>query len=1355
MKSRVLAILLVVALLVTVAVFSVQAESTGLSDDQLTAAETLNAVHTAAEAYDFSTAPTTCPVCGDGVEWVAITEETADNLADESYNGATHFYLSESITHQVVANTASTFCLHLNGNDITYTASNKAAILVGKSGGVDGLTMNIMGAGEVIGKGLGVSSGGINWKAGGALEVWGTTVNLYGGTYKCNATRAMPVVSTFVAADSIINMYEGATIDGSNKTGAGITPVTSCVYILGATHEFNMFGGTITGGQATEGGENIKALDGTINLAGGTVDGGVYIAEEANINIYKSAQVASTNGGIDLTDGAKLGLGELTTAAVYVTAADGTAITDSLADAQAAYSTGCIRAADTKLAVAVKDGKLAIDSVYDAAVAMQSTDSTTGIFDAANGADVSAVCPHCGTVATWKALNSSNAGEVGGTGNTHYYLQEDITKTDGVIVLLSTESNPAVCLHLNKKNLDFAPTGSKLSAIDVKAGNTMTIMGDGDVKGTGSTSTGGALTVRGTVNLFGGTWMSTRSGTSYYAIMFNGSNRVLNIYDGTIVQRPSTTANSGCIQFPSNATNATLNMYGGTIQNGKTASGGNIWVNSINATLNISGGLITSGVSTGYGGNIYVKGKGASNEAVINISGTAQITNGDAQGNTGGGIYMSSYADLVMTGGTVSGNEAVSGGNFAFNAGSNNVTISGGTISDGTSDDYGGNIYISSGSATVEIEGGTISGGTANAGGSIYGVGKLNITGGIITGGTATANGGCINISAGTLTISGGQIGIDKDGNAAGGTATGNGGNLYLASSTAATISGDAVIANGSAVRGGNIGFGNSAQLTINADAEDATVVPTISGGTATEYGGNIFATGAFTMNAGNVQGGYAAEEGGSMYFMNWDNTADVNIAINGGVIDGKPYETAGVNNGGHGGLIYAYTNPDQASGTGLTLTLKDVTLTNGKIDTAYNGSAVYMSGSTLILDGDTQIDDSNNDIPVYVTGTSSLTVNAGFTGEVRVYASLADGTTYGDQLVSSGTGVYSCTGEYTGTVRLLNITGACAIGDTSTGTLWVAGVALCKDGVVVDGALTAADAVAKFASGNYDFIRSYTDETTFELTDEAVTYVIDLDGRDITVNAAEGVTGVVFAGLDTNATTSAASGAVATLGEGVINGVQYNNNGTIYIGLESEDTVAYHALKMDITGVSLRTTTGGIYYWASVKCDDTLAAELDSFGIIFGINEAAPAGIGEDLTMFSEITEDILTDGTEMTGAIMNNVLEAGRTDPTNDAAGAMKIWGVPYVTITYTDADGYEQTAEILAGEAQSAHMSIYDVVSKLDAYIGTLEDTDATKTTYLNLMTEKFDWEGYAFTDEDWLAVKASLDAKKAALNTETAE
>jgi len=286
----------------------------------------------------------------------------------------------------------------------------------------------------------------------------------------------------------------------------------------------------------------------------------------------------------------------------------------------------------------------------------------------------------------------------------------------------------------------------------------------------GGNSTNGGIISGNNINIYGGT-ISGGTASKYGGNIY--STGTVNIYGGTITEGQ---ANG-------------VEAY---------AQGGNIWVGGSKAVLNIDGNAV---ISNGYaystmngasswapGGNIYVNGG-----AKVTIGGGAVIEGGD--GSDGNNLYMTSASttmnlldctvnnvngrsgnNITVEGGTltIDGaeiiNECENSRNIATNnSGSNvgNIVIKSGTISGGTrTNDNGGNIFIGQ-NDTLTISGGTITGGYSNdSGGNIACYGKLTMTGGLVTNGKSGNEGNGMNISMilsvegnpTTFTMSGGTI---------------------------------------------------------------------------------------------------------------------------------------------------------------------------------------------------------------------------------------------------------------------------------------------------------------------------------------------------------------------------------------------------------------------------------------------------------------------------------------------------------------------------------------------------------------------------------------------------------------------
>lgn len=237
---------------------------------------------------------------------------------------------------------------------------------------------------------------------------------------------------------------------------------------------------------------------------------------------------------------------------------------------------------------------------------------------------------------------------------------------------------------------------------------------------------------------------------------------------------------------------------------------------------------------------------------VINVSNGAQFILCDCKGSgtithssgaKGKGVRVggsdTAAATFSMYGGTISGNHTDANCWGPDGAGveiqNGTFTMYGGTISDNHAEyagsNYGGGGVCAQTSGTFTMYGGTINNNhsATDAGGvMVWGGGAMNIDGGTIRDNTADGSGGGIRT------------------------------NSYKF-----IISGNSVIENNTAVKGGGVYYGSSSNtMTISESAR-------ISGNTATRYGGGIYfdKEGSLTMNGGSITGNTATGDGGGVYF--------------------------------------------------------------------------------------------------------------------------------------------------------------------------------------------------------------------------------------------------------------------------------------------------------------------------------------------------------------------------------------------------------------------------------------------------------------------------------------------------------
>lgn len=303
---------------------------------------------------------------------------------------------------------------------------------------------------------------------------------------------------------------------------------------------------------------------------------------------------------------------------------------------------------------------------------------------------------------------------------------------------------------------------------------------------------GGTLTIDG-VTIDGAGSNVTRCAIGVYSE--SGTQGVLNLKSGTIRNNriSGVLSDGGGVWV---ASTSTFNMTGGTITENGAANGGGV---CSYGTFNMSGGAITDNTATlpsgtTYGGGVYI-GNGTF-RMQIGENGTAPVISGNTVESTyagssiyygsarGGGVYVRSGGTLIMTGGMISANKAVS------------------TVENG----IGGGVCACGIFEMQSVNGSnpTISNNSANSGGGVYVTGTstgdkggtVTISGGTISGNAATTGfGGGVYLARGTFNLTGGTIGGDEagDANTVSGAAVGGGG-VYVSDNQIINVSGNPVI---------------------------------------------------------------------------------------------------------------------------------------------------------------------------------------------------------------------------------------------------------------------------------------------------------------------------------------------------------------------------------------------------------------------------------------------------------------------------------------------------------------------------------------------------------------------------------
>ena len=320
-------------------------------------------------------------------------------------------------------------------------------------------------------------------------------------------------------------------------------------------------------------------------------------------------------------------------------------------------------------------------------------------------------------------------------------------------------------------------------------------------------------------------------------------------------------------------------------------------------------------------------------------------------------FFLLGYTSTGTCSNSISICDCVGTGKFAYTAGQahtdhssfiQNYTKSGATNQTRV-DFYGGTV----GQATIKID--TTSGGAITVSANTV----LNIYGGTINGALCyTADGTKVNNNGAAIRIAGGTVNM-YGGTICNGKAN-NGGSIYLEGGTfnmhGGTISGSSALNNGGSI------FANSKDATIN-------MYPgaVIEGGSAVN-GGNIHLVGAvLNMNGGEISGGTATDRGGNISLTFSEVSAEANLK--GGKVSGGTAKNAGGN--------------VAAAGNGAKITISGATVTGGTINpdattASYTNSSTYVNayagyGGNIYLQGNSTLTMTDGEVSngtINVTGT-------------------------------------------------------------------------------------------------------------------------------------------------------------------------------------------------------------------------------------------------------------------------------------------------------------------------------------------------------------------------------------------------
>lgn len=651
-----------------------------------------------------------CPVCkanGDATAktWTPIKSDvTIKDKATVIAMGGGHFYFAEDLnvnySYVLGGFFSGSGCLNLNGKSVTLNGGKLVELTSGN-------TMNIMdtfGGAEVTGS---VDHYGNDGKT---LRVKEDTavLNLFGGTFKAmndtytaygSDTDKADGSATVAVRGGTLNMYEGATIVGVDGTTGNTSKYGGAVFLNNAnTPVFNMYGGTIRNGKATNGG-NVSVLQSkaVFNMYSGEILGGtatnggnVYVhsagtSSYGTMNMYGGFIANGKATNVNYGNNVYLGTYK-SNDVTYCTAVFAMSGGTIVGDVCGGYGTGGNRPVSLS-----GSAKIVIKAEHEGTVYTASAGLVRCSFTFANlgeGSDVwtgqglaesYAYCSACKAANKWTTISAPQAMTAG----SHYRLKADLAytyETDADSSFLSG----AGCFDLNGCDLTI-DGGRFLLAQTAGTVNIFDTFGGAVVTGSNDYYSEGGLTIRtnaanAVVNLYGGTYkgmedtattegrentnsplvrmraggeLNLYSGATIdgadlsrtCATIFMGYNAstptTFNIVGGTVIGGTNTSTDGvgGAFRVGSGVGDAVLNLRSGKIIGGNAKLGDAICVRPGN-TFNMEGGLIVCG-ENGTGRVIYLgKNDAAQTGAAANISGGVIV----------GEMYADAYTTVDLGG---------------------------------------------------------------------------------------------------------------------------------------------------------------------------------------------------------------------------------------------------------------------------------------------------------------------------------------------------------------------------------------------------------------------------------------------------------------------------------------------------------------------------------------------------------------------------------------------------------------------------------------------------------------------------------------------------------------------------------
>ena len=646
-----------------------------------------------------------CEHCDKEVYWMPWSGEAF-------YQADGHYYLTHNVNLgkqlSIGEENKGQYDMVLDLNGHTVTAS-KRAFLVWE--GTSFSIMDSVGGGSIV-------ANGIDGQAGTIMVYSGGKLNIYDGIY--GRTDAQSEVATSNGGviyssgkESEVNIYGGTIQGGNAKFGGAIYVATGKLNIhggniIGSEAErggaiyndsgvITMTGGTMQGGSCQIGGA-VYMLSGSFTMSGGTVTGGTSTGIGGNFYLGSSSTLNITGGsvtngnavrggniggyGIANISGGTVDKGEATYGG-NICGLDNLRITIS----------GNAKITD---GTATSGGNIFLTKVDTARKTMSELTVSGGTIT--GGLTVSGKGSNIETYREAKVtLSGGNiSGDILLTNGTTVTLSGDVTVGKGKNRGLYLESNVFAKLDNLGENASIciSKVGAFTQSIENAeeyADNFYSYDPDLLIAASKNVLHCGKFALCSHCNdvVSWSPWTNeSRTVSGHYYL--TGKTQITTQY---------TVGNDEAVY------DIVLDLKGNAIESASRAF--LVWKgSSLTVMDSVGGGQIAAAGVDGNAGTVMIYEGGIFNL----LSGTLTRTEQKNATSNGGVIYISGGSSRFnMSGGTITGGEAVTGGNIYVSSGI--FTMTGGTVSGGTCTNLGGNIYAAT-DAKIDISGGTITGTT-------------------------------------------------------------------------------------------------------------------------------------------------------------------------------------------------------------------------------------------------------------------------------------------------------------------------------------------------------------------------------------------------------------------------------------------------------------------------------------------------------------------------------------------------------------------------------------------------------------------------------------------------------------------